>query len=74
MEDFEIQDSVQLLHGYTPTMTIGEIKDGQALCVWYDRIKKVVKKEWLPLTTLKKTPEKTPIDKEELFKILGYRG
>lgn len=38
MEDFKVQDSVQLLHGYTPTMTIAEINlvTGMALCVWYD--------------------------------------
>lgn len=36
--EFNVQDSVQLLHGYTPTMTISEINSDtkQALCVWYD--------------------------------------
>ena len=60
--DFELQQSVHLLHGYTPTMTISEIKDQNALCVWWDHKKNKVLQEWIPLNVLKKTPVKAPID------------
>ena len=65
MTEFKVQDSVQLLHGYTPTMTITEIDeaDKTAHCIWYDHSKsKEIKQQWIPLVALKKTPEKKPID------------
>lgn len=73
--EFSIQDSVQLLNGLTPTMTISEINaDNQtALCVWYDRSKKKINKEWLPLNVLKITPVSTPISKDELLNAVYRR-
>lgn len=70
---FNLQDSVQLLHGYTPTMTISEIKEEQALCVWWDSKTKKMHKEWLPLNVLKPTPEKPKLSLEEIKRATGYR-
>jgi uncharacterized protein YodC (DUF2158 family) len=73
--NFKLQDSVQLLHGYTPTMTISEINEEtqQAKCVWYDSVKtKDVKIMWIPLNALKPTPLKTPLDADTLIKT-AYR-
>lgn len=64
---FKAQDSVQLLHGYTPTMTISQIDEEKQMahCVWYDTTKtRTIKQEWLPLSVLKHTPERTTIDPE----------
>ena len=61
MSEFKLQDSVQLMHGYTPTMTISAINEetNEAYCVWYDAAKtRTVKKEWIPLIALKHTPPK----------------
>jgi uncharacterized protein YodC (DUF2158 family) len=66
---FKVQDSVQLLHGLTPTMIISEINETtqQTFCIWYDTKAKKMKQEWLPLNVLKLTPERKPINLEELF-------
>jgi len=74
--DFKVQYSVQLLNGYTPTMTISEINQEtqEAKCIWYDSVKtKDIKNAWIPLNVLKHTPEKTPIDKETLINTLYRR-
>jgi hypothetical protein len=56
-------------------MTISEINEEtkEALCVWYDPKGKKMHKEWLPVNTLKLTPERTPIDKDKLFQAIGYK-
>lgn len=72
---FKVQDSVQLLHGPTPTMTIAQINEENqiALCIWYDNVKtKTIKQDWIPLTALKHTPERQPIDIEDIKKAV-YR-
>jgi uncharacterized protein YodC (DUF2158 family) len=68
--NFQAGDSVQLLHGYTPTMTISQVnqENQTALCVWYDSSKtKRVVQDWIPLNVLKRTPEKQSLSLEELF-------
>jgi uncharacterized protein YodC (DUF2158 family) len=68
-QELKLQDSVQLLHGYTPTMTISEINEEtkQALCIWYDSKTKKMNKEWLPLNVLKLTPPKATINLEDII-------
>lgn len=67
---FNVGDSVQLKHGYTPTMTVSKInhQEETAFCVWYDtqKTRKIIQ-DWIPLSALKLTPERTPINLEELF-------
>lgn len=72
---FKVQDSVQLLNGFTPTFTISEINEVNqtAFCVWYDRSKKKVYQEWLLLNVLKHTPVPTPISKDELLNAVYRR-
>jgi len=74
-QNFKLQDSVQLLHGYTPTMTISQINEEsqEALCVWLETKSQKIHKEWLPLNVLKKTPEKTPLTKDDLYNSIGYK-
>ncbi len=59
-ESFKVRDSVQLLNGNTPIMTISEINDvlKEALCVWFETETHKMHKEWLPLNVLKLTPVK----------------
>lgn len=73
---FKVQDSVQLLHGPTPTMTISEINQetNEAYCIWFDQSKtKEIKKAWVPLNSLKTTAESEKITKSQLFKSIGYQ-
>jgi len=64
MENFEVQNSVQLLNGLTPTMTISELNADktQANCVWFDSKTRKVVQQWLPTNSLKHTPKREPID------------
>jgi uncharacterized protein YodC (DUF2158 family) len=74
-QTFQEKDSVQLLHGYTPTMTIAQInqKNKTALCVWFDSTKtKKIIQDWIPLVALKHTPEREPIDVDDLKRAI-YR-
>ena len=75
MADFKVKDSVQLLHGYTPTMTVSEVDlvAQKTKCVWYDTKKREIKQEWLPFDVLKHTPQKTPINKDELLNAIYGR-
>ena len=71
MSEFKLQDSVQLMHGYTPTMTISAINEEtkEAYCIWYDSTKtRTIKKECVPLTALKHTPPK--ISSEDILQSL----
>jgi uncharacterized protein YodC (DUF2158 family) len=63
-EQFKVKDCVQLLHGYTPTMTIAEIfeETQMAKCVWYDRIKKKTHVEDIPISALKHCPDRPDVD------------
>lgn len=73
MEDFKVQDSVQLLHGkYSPIMTIAEINTDkqEARCVWYDHGGKTkdIKINWIPFTALKHTPPEPPrLSKDDIL-------
>jgi len=67
-----VKDSVQLLNGLTPTMTVSQIENERALCVYYDQKSRRIIQDWIPLNTLKHTPKKKPIDFEDLKKTI-YR-
>jgi uncharacterized protein YodC (DUF2158 family) len=68
-QEFKLQDSVQLMNGYTPTMTISEINQEtkKALCVWYDNQKRKMNQDWLPLNVLKLTPKPPTINLEDII-------
>lgn len=70
---FKVQDSVQLLHGYTLTMTISEINEDtkQAHCFWRDPKKTDIQHQWLPLNVLKHTPQKATITRDDLNSVFG---
>ena len=73
---FAVQDSVQLMHGYTPTMTISQINEEteMALCIWWDTTKtRKMHQDWLPLNVLKHTPKREPLDLDALKRSIGYR-
>lgn len=72
MEEFKVQDSVQLLHGkYSPIMTIAEINSAtqEARCVWYDYGGKTkdIKINWIPLSALKHVPADNRASKDDIL-------
>ncbi len=63
-ENLEVRDSVQLLHGNSPIMTISEINEElkEAHCVWFETNPHKMHKEWIPLNVLKLAPPETTTD------------
>jgi uncharacterized protein YodC (DUF2158 family) len=72
MEDLKVGDCVQLMHGYTPKMTVSAINEAEqsVKCVWFDTKKGKHVLEDLPLNTLKKFNEPPPLDLNALRKVL----
>ena len=71
-ESLKVHDCVQLMHGYTPTMTISSINEETqtANCVWYDTKARKTKVEVLPLNVLKKYKEPEPVNMSALMNSL----
>lgn len=75
MSDINVQDCVQLAHGYTTKMNVSAInaETQTATCVWLDtKTRKYVTQD-LPLNVLKKFVEPPPIDLDDIKRAIGYR-
>ena len=74
-QKLKVGDFVQLQAGYAPKMQISSLDEANqtAVCVWYDVKKRKHNTEILPLNVLKLYPERTPLTKDEIYQMAGYR-
>jgi uncharacterized protein YodC (DUF2158 family) len=74
-QNLKVGDCVQLLHGYTPKMSITKIDESQQMaeCVWFNPKPPKHMVEWLPLNGLKLFPQPAKVTMEELKGVLYRR-
>ncbi len=68
--NFKEGDCVQLINGYTPSMTVARVFDDlkEVSCTWYDTKTQEMKSQDLPMSVLKHCPKE--LTEEQKLKIM----